>query len=177
MSRKCATIKAGRQICTVLLLVAARWWDHVWVMFSCCLILVCYSKISTWSHNQHIIKIKEWGAQEDSSTVDMLEENHATWELLRGLALPQWRLPSTRLWEKRARPLWLGLNRTQRTRPPERRRGTYIFLQEPVETREGAHFCYNQLVPDFVETAALAISLLPSATFVENLARKLGWAM
>lgn len=152
----------------MLLLVAAGWWDHAWVMFSCILILVCNSQILALPCHQQIIKINKWGEQEDF-TVDILEENHSAWEVLNGLDLPQWRLPSMQLQEKQSRHLSLELNRTQRTRPPGRRGGTYIFLKQPVATREGAHFCYNQLLTDFAETAALPILLLPPATFVENL--------
>lgn len=71
-----------------------------------------------------------------------------------------------------------GLNRTLTTMLlPGRTGGTNIFLKQLVVTREGAHFCYSQVLPDFADCVALAILLLPSATFVENLTGKLGWTM
>lgn len=148
------------------------------MMFSCFLILVRNSQISTLPCNQPIIKINKWGEQEDFSMVDLLEENHPTW----WTCWEEWTFPredssACSCGERGPGTFDWGWTEHRGLRHCQEGGGTHIFLRQPVATREGSHFCYNQLLPDFAETAALAILLLPSASFVENLTGKLGWTM
>lgn len=70
---------------------------------------------------------------------DLLEESHPAREALRGLDLPQGRLPSLQLLEKRSGGLSLGPNRTQ-TAPPGRGEGLPFFSNDLWEQGRGAHF-------------------------------------